>query len=876
MIKKKQNQNKATNQTQSKQKRKITVRGVTNTIAIIFLSLVLIGCVSVFFILSNIISNAPEFTLDSLKGKDSTQLYDDQLKPFSSLGEEQRESISYEDLPQSLIDAFLSIEDSRYFKHNGFDLPRFISSGINNLISGSLSQGGSTLTMQAVDNAVFIEMDDNVSSVEKIKRKIQEIWLSMEVEEKLTKKEIIELYLNKINFGGPARGIEKASEYYFGKDASQLTLSESAFLAGVINAPNLYNPYSGYSIDENGNATNFYEYAVNRRNKTLEMMEYHGYISKEECALAKSTKLAFQLNGSNSFVSNPYLAYIDQVEKEVKALTGKDMYSTPMRIYTSMNRNLQEYYSEMQSSNIIQFPNGDNDMQIGSALLNNQNGEIVALLGGRGDAVFAGYRNNRAIENTHQLGSSVKPLIDYTLTFEDLGYATSHTYHDGPRKFGNDPNIIHNASGQWTGDTTMLQAVGRSWNGPAVEALSDVLAKSGTNRVVNYMGKLGYDISANNFNMNYAIGGQDMVSTPLKLAGAYQIYANKGVYTEPHAVRKVELLDGSGDVYETKVKKTQVISEESAWLMSHVLNDAVNTNYANLLQILQSSYPVYAKSGTSDFAKDGLKYNIPITAMRDKWIAAYTSEYTIATWAGYDNIDYNHYFTVAKMNVNVPGQINRKMLDKVAEVAGKPAAIPRPSGVTQITHVKGKYPYAAVPEGAPAEMVTTGWINKKFAKLDQLTADPLETLQTFKIEESTKNNIYNLSFSPYPDLKKLQPGSHRQEIQFSGGTITGNVFYDPRLLFGEVVYKIDVKQNGNILNSYTYSTENTTQAITGNPGETYSVCGYYAYKNTNDGKSNEICYKVTLPKKESDSGTNKPENPDTYFPPNHKPNDDDD
>ena len=858
-----------------KQKRKITVRSVANTIAIVFLSLALIGCVSVFFMLSSIISSAPEVTMNSLKGKDSTQLYDDAGNTFSSLGEEQRESVDYEDLPQSLIDAFLAIEDSRYFKHNGFDLPRFISSGINNLTTGSLSQGGSTLTMQAVDNAVFAEMDDNVGSMEKIKRKIQEIWLSMEIENELSKKEIIELYLNKINFGGPARGIQKGSEYYFGKDASQLTLSESAFLAGVINAPNLYNPYSGYSIDENGTATNFYENAVKRRDETLDMMEYHGYISETECALAKSTKLAFQLNGSSGFVSNPYLAYIDRVEKEVKELTGKDMYTTPMRVYTSMNRELQEYYSEMQSGNHINFPDGDSDMQFGSALLNNQTGEIVALLGGRGDAVYAGYRNNRAIENTHQLGSSVKPLIDYVLTFEKLGYATSHIYHDGPRKFGNDPNIIHNASGQWTGDITTSDAVGRSLNGPAIEAMMDVLDKIGQEELIKHMAAIGYEIPADSFNMNYAIGGEEMISTPLQLAGAYQIFANKGVYIEPHAVKKVELMDGSGDVYETEVKKTQVVSEESAWLMSQLLNEATSSRFSNLLQILQSSYPVYAKSGTSDYGEDGLAYNIPAQAMKDKWIAAYTSEYTIATWAGYDSIDYNHYFTVYKMNVNVPGQVNHLMLDKVAEVFGTPAAITRPSGVTQITHVKGKYPYASVPEGTPSDMITTGWINTKYAKLETLSADPLEALQSFKIEETDTDNVYKLSFSAYPDAEKLKPGSHTQQIEFSGGTITGNVFYDPRLLYGEVVYKIDISQNNTVLNSYTYTSENAEQTITGTPGETYNVCGYYSYKNTSEGKSNEICYKVTLPKTSDPGEEETPSNPDQTLPPTNNTDDDD-
>ena len=358
--------NKSEKQNKPKEKRKMTARGVANIIAMTFISLVLICCVTVFFILADIINHRPDMDYADLVGKDSTILVDDAGNEFSSLGEEQRTSITYEQLPQSLIDAFLSIEDSRFFKHNGFDLPRFISSGINNILSGSLSQGGSTLTMQAVDNAVFALMPDKdeIGTVEKIKRKIQEIWMSMSLENDVTKKEIIELYLNKINFGGPARGIQKAAEYYFGKDASQLTLSESAFLAGVINAPNSYNPYTGYVIDDNGEGFDYYQNAVKRRNETLNMMEYHGYITEEECELAKSVELAFQLNGSDNFSNDPYLAYIDQVEKEVYELTGKDMYTTPMKIYTALNSELQMYYADMQNGKIINFPEGDANMQI--------------------------------------------------------------------------------------------------------------------------------------------------------------------------------------------------------------------------------------------------------------------------------------------------------------------------------------------------------------------------------------------------------------------------------------------------------------------------------------------------------------------------------
>ncbi|HAH93479.1 MAG TPA: penicillin-binding protein, partial [Dielma fastidiosa] len=233
---------------------------VLNSIIIVILSLVLIGSVSAFYLLDGILNDpdAPKYDASSLETQESSVIYDTDGNVIIELSREDgtRENVSYDQIPQVVVDAFLSIEDSRFYKHNGFDLPRFIKSALENVKQGNLGQGGSTLTMQMIDVSHMSKLEKAPNGFVRIARKVQEIFLSMQAESHISKQQILEKYLNLINFGGPARGIQKGAQYYFGKDVSQVTLSEAAFLAGVINAPNGFDPYYNYDA------------AIERRNET--------------------------------------------------------------------------------------------------------------------------------------------------------------------------------------------------------------------------------------------------------------------------------------------------------------------------------------------------------------------------------------------------------------------------------------------------------------------------------------------------------------------------------------------------------------------------------------------------------------------------------
>ena len=373
---------------------------IFRSILIVVLSLVLIGGVSVFFMLSQIVGSVDTDDLsDKIINREPSTFYAADGTKIYEWGGVSRENVTYKQIPQSTIDAFLAIEDSRYFSHNGFDLPRFISSALFNAKSGTLAQGGSTLTMQTIDNFIMKPEEDKMekegkkySALEKVERKIQEIYMSMALEKDLSKEEIITKYLNEINFGDSARGIQKGAEYYFGKNVEDLNLAESAFLAGVINAPNSYNPYRGYDKSTN---SNYYQYASERRDETLNLMLKHGYITETEYKLAKQTKLAFQLTGEKKKTgkgSDKYYDFVYEAAKEVQALTGEDPALVPMKIYTSLNPDAQDEANELSSGNKVAFFS-DPNYQIGFTVLNNQTGEIVAVSGGRGDVESKTYLN---------------------------------------------------------------------------------------------------------------------------------------------------------------------------------------------------------------------------------------------------------------------------------------------------------------------------------------------------------------------------------------------------------------------------------------------------------------------------------------------------
>ena len=321
------------------------------------------------------LKDEPELNTDDFFSQESTLIYDKDGNQIADVGTQLRENVDYDEFPEALVDAFLSIEDSRYFKHNGFDIPRFAMSMVNTVLHGN-RQGGSTFTMQLVKLTYFQNDDKGISKTADIEYKIQQIDLAIKLEKQSNKKEIFQLYLNKMNFGGTGniRGVQKAAQQYFGKNVSELNISECALLAGVVNSPYYYDPH------------NYLDHATDRRNTVLAMMLRHGYINEDEYNLAKSIKvedLLIDQSSTTTETTYKYQAYIDEAIKEAEEITGQDPMNVSMQIYTAMDPTAQEAVEDILAGNNPNVTFADDLMEAGIISENNQTGEIVAIGGGR-------------------------------------------------------------------------------------------------------------------------------------------------------------------------------------------------------------------------------------------------------------------------------------------------------------------------------------------------------------------------------------------------------------------------------------------------------------------------------------------------------------
>ncbi len=824
--------------------RKLNKKMILMTAVSLIVVIGFVTCTVGAIVMANMISKAPEVKIENFESQESSQILDKDGNVIAEVGSQIRTNITYEDLPNSLVDAFVSVEDSRFFEHNGFDISRFVKAMLENikstLAAGRIvfSQGGSTLTMQLIDNSYFMS-DDGEQGSNGITQKVQEIYMAMKLEPQTNKKRILEYYLNKVNFGGSGniRGVQKAAEFYFGKDVSELTLSESALLAGIVNAPTRYNPLRNL------------EQATQRRNTVLNLMVRHGYITNEEAELAKAIRVEDLLVDSasanrGSGNGTPYQSYVDVVIQEVKQLTGKDPTVVSMKIYTCMDPEVQSVIDAIQAGEVesVQFP--DEAMEMAVVSLNNQTGEIVAIGGGRNYADGGSLLLNHATDQYNQPGSSVKPFLSYALAFEYLGWSTSHVVMDQPFVYAGTTKVVKNFNGIYNGQMTLMDAVGTSMNTPALQTLQEVIdsLSNGRQKVISYLQSLGFSkVTEENFDIGYAIGGSTFQVNAVELAAAHGTMINQGNYITPRTVTRVEFTDGTTPI-EPVYSETSVLSEEAAYLVTQLMYQAVNGPYSNYMQILKRNYPVYGKTGTTNWGEEAANYGIPVGNAKDKWMISSTSQYTTAVWVGYEKADSENYWTSSKSKLNLPGKISSVVLDALHEEI-TPEAVSQPSGVKSITHILGTFPYASPIEGMDSKYITTGKIKSEYYSLVEPQSSSLEQLVDFKAEIDNTGKI-TMHWTPYPDASKLQiaPEDIDLSIEVGGRWIEayGKRLFDWTWIFGPVRYRADILVNGETIKTVTSETENTEDSISLTPGSTIKVCGYYVYETLGN-SSNQVC-----------------------------------
>ncbi|MEG0176499.1 MAG: transglycosylase domain-containing protein [Anaerorhabdus sp.] len=820
--------------TKPKNKRKVNTRNVTAlVISIIVTCEIIVGCVGLFLLVT-MLSDKPAFDLSLYESKESSQIFDQNGELIADVGKQIRSNVTYDEVPTSLIDAFVSIEDSRFFGHNGFDIARFGKAMIENVLAMSFAQGGSTLTMQLTKMTYFMDDDSGVGAAKSVERKVQEIALALEVERNTNKKSLLEMYLNKSNFGGTGniRGVQKAANYYFDKDVSELNLPESAMLAGIVNAPGRYNPFR------------YLDYSTNRRNVVLNMMLRHGYITEEEANLAKSIKVEDLLVDPNTRKSDDasseeyaYQSYIDTVVREVQELTGLDPTSTSMKIYTYMDKDVQATMDSIQAGTYEGVEFADDLMEVGMVSMNNQNGQIIAVGGGRNYGRGGSLLLNHATDQYKQPGSAVKPFLDYAPAFEYLGWSTSHVVTDKPIVYAGTNKVIKNFDGVYRGQVTLEDAVGKSLNTPALQALQDVIQTATREKVVEYLQNLGFSkVTSEKFDVGYGIGGSSYECSVVELAGAHAAMLNGGYYYKPHTVSKIEFSDGR-EPLEPVYTGTQVISSEAAYQTAYLMSKAPYAPYANYMQMVSAGkdYQVYGKTGTTDWGTDGLVFGIPKGAAKDKWMVIETSEVTNVVWVGYEKgvKDKETYFTGKKSNMNIPGKISRALLSATSDET-KPGPIPVPEGLVQIQHILGTWPYANTIEGMDPKFITTGYIKKEFNNLVEPQAANIEQITQFS---ATGNNdgALTINWGAYPNAEQLQVAPDTMDLSLSGNgyyvEAWGARIFDYTWIFGPIRYKATIRENGNIIKEVTSEGATWTENLGLSPGKhTLNIDGFYAYE----------------------------------------------
>jgi len=806
--------------------------------------------------ISGVLAAAPTLDPSDFESAQSTKIYDKDGVLIADIGMEKRDLITYSDLPQSTVDAFLAIEDSRFFEHNGFDVPRFIKVSLETVSSGEFGAGGSTLTMQLVKNTYFgseEQQQAETSIIEKLNRKIQEIYLALEAEQVLSKARILELYLNKINFGVPAnkRGIQTASQYYFAKNVQDLNLVESAMLAGIINKPTRYNPMQTLNPD-----VNYVQESIDRTHTVLYMMLYHGYITQDEYDQAMKVDLMNLVVGSlAATVNTPYQSYVDTVINEVTTLTGQNPVDVPMVIYTNMDRALQDKVEDIQNGNTFKWY--EDRIQMGLITIDNQTGAIMAVGGGRnynGERLF-----NRATDMFRQPGSTMKSVLSYLLAFEYLGWSTDHIISDEPYSFSmNDPKmIVANVFDKYQGDVTMEYAVGWSLNIPAILTLKQVVSVIGSAAVVEHLNNMGFgDVKLGtgsmSFDLGYAIGGSTLRVSPYQLGGAYSVLFNGGNYIQPHTVSRVEFLDGTAPLVPTYAK-TQVVSTDAAFLVTRLLKNNVEGSYFGGYAQLRRPYPVYLKTGTSNWGEEAKVYGIPDGASKDLWMVSGTSEYTTALWVGFDSAIKGQlsYINDAVAKRGYREKISTAVLDTLYATRDKPNDVVKPNGVTQITHVLGVFPYVSPLPNMNPMLITTGWIKKSFANMGVLSVpavyDPTSVAAIVTPNSGLKHVTVTLNDYPDPLALLLAPNTREMTLTVKNVTINavGNRAFDYSWVYGPIKYFARISVDGTTVDTITSSSPIIETDLSITPANEVIVCGYFGYE-TAPNHSAEICQTLDL------------------------------
>ncbi|CAM4063999.1 transglycosylase domain-containing protein [Lederbergia lenta] len=552
----------------------------------------------------------------------STTIYDKDGDEASKISANRTEGVSIDTMPDHLKNAVIAIEDHRFEKHRGFDVKGISRAFFLNLKAGKIKAGGSTITQQLTKTALL-------SPERTYKRKLEEVFLAIEMEKKFTKDEILEMYLNQVYFGSGAWGVQNASRKYFGKDVDYLTLSEAAMMAGIINRPSALDPYKNF------------EGAVKRRNTVLGQMKKFEMITEQQYEEAVQQTIVLKDSGGDP-LKGKYPYYVDAIMNEainLYGLTQDEILTRGYKIYTQMDQNLQSSMEKVYENNSL-FPDSWDGtlVQSGSILLDPATGGIRALIGGRGEHTFRSY--NRATQLTTQPGSVMKPLAVYTVALEEGYKPESKLKDESDLSFGD--YKPRNYNGQYLGEVPMYEAIENSINVPAVWLLNEI----GLDKSFNKLKKFGLPVTEEDKNLSLALGGTTSGFSPKQMAEAYAVFANGGERIESHIITKIVGPTGN-IVAEVAPKKVRVTDRKTAEQMTAMLLNVVDSGTGRNAKI--SGQKVAGKTGSTQ-----LPYADITDGTKDQWFVGYTPNLVGAVWLGYDYTDREHYLKGRSGDTVVP------------------------------------------------------------------------------------------------------------------------------------------------------------------------------------------------------------------------------
>ena len=544
--------------------------------------------------------------------KATTIIYDKDGNQAGSLTGQKGTYVELDAISENLQNAVVATEDRSFYKNSGINYGRFFLA----ILTAGRSGGGSTITQQLAKNA-YLSQDQTVE------RKAKEFFLALEINKKYSKKEILTMYLNNAYFGNGVWGIEDASKKYFGVSASELTLDQSAVLAGMLKGPEIYNPL--YSVEN----------ATNRRNTVLQNMVAAGYIDQATADQSAAVDIHGQLVDAYEGKSEDYRypSYFDAVINEAVneyGLTEEDIIKNGYRIYTEMDQN---YQASMQViyDNVDLFPVAEDGTRAesGSVALDPKTGGVRAIVGRVASDQDAGFRSyNYATQSARSPGSTIKPLVVYSPAVAN-SWSTNKELDNTTKVYGS--YTVDNYGGiQGSPTVPMYQALAESLNLPAVATANEL----GLNTVFDYGKKFGLNMDNVDRSLGVALGS-GVTTNPLQMAQAYGTFANDGVMNDAHLITKIE--NASGQVVKSHSQKSKRVLSSSAnkKMTNMMLGTFTNGTGVNAAPY---GYTMAGKTGTTE-----TDFNPDLSG--DQWVIGYTPDVVISQWLGFPKTDETHYLT---------------------------------------------------------------------------------------------------------------------------------------------------------------------------------------------------------------------------------------